>query len=323
MPETGIQRDGAPPSDSALRHGPARASSTDSAFAELRELRASCPELIAARAAERRRRPLLGSDGRLMIVAADHPARGSLAVRGVSGAMANRYDLLRRLLTALSRPGVDGLLATADIVEDLLLLGALEDKVVIGSMNRGGLQGASFELDDRFTAYDPATIKAMGLDGGKMLTRIDPCDPGTPATLEAAGRAVTELGSRGLVAMLEPFMCHRADGRVVNDLSTEAVIRSVAIVSGLGATSSYSWLKLPVTDGMEQVMAATTLPTLLLGGDPDGPAADTHSRWAAALALPGVRGFVIGRALLYPEDGDVATAVDAACALVHGSGLTS
>lgn len=286
-------------------------------FEALRELRARRPELIAARAAERRRRPLLGADGRLMIVAADHPARGSLGVRGVPNAMANRYDLLRRLLVALSRPGVDGLLATADIIEDLLLLGALEDKVVFGSMNRGGLQGASFELDDRFTAYDAATIAAMGLDGGKMLTRIDPGDPGTVATLEAAGRAVTELGARGLVAMLEPFMCRRADGRVVNDLSAPAVVRSVAIVSGLGSTSSYSWLKLPVTDGMEEVMAATTLPTLLLGGDPAGPPEETYARWKAAIELPGVRGFVIGRALLYPHDGDVAAAVDAACALVH------
>jgi hypothetical protein len=311
------------PESSTRRSRPIPPDGTDAAFAELRELRARHPELIAARAAGRRRRPLLGSDGRLMIVAADHPARGALGVRGVADAMANRYDLLRRLLVALSRPGVDGLLATADIVEDLLLLGALEDKIVIGSMNRGGLQGASFELDDRFTAYDPATIAATGLDGGKMLTRIDPDDPGTAATLEAAGRAVTELGSRGLVAMLEPFMCRRADGRVINDLSTQAVVRSVAIASGLGATSSYSWLKLPVTDGMEQVMAATTLPALLLGGDPEGPAADTYARWAAALALPGVRGFVIGRALLYPQDGDVAAAVDAACALVHDVAVTS
>lgn len=295
---------------------------TERAFEELRELRARYPEVIAARAAERRRRPLLGSDGRLMIVAADHPARGSLGVRGIANAMADRYDLLRRLLTALSRPGVDGLLATADIIEDLLILGALEDKVVIGSMNRGGLQGASFELDDRFTAYDPATIAAMGLDGGKMLTRIDLGDPGTADTLEAAGRAVTELGSRGLVALLEPFICHRADGRVVNDLSTQAVVRSVAIVSGLGATSRYSWLKLPVTDGMEEVMAATTLPTLLLGGDPAGPPEHNYARWAAALALPGVRGFVIGRALLYPHDGDVGAAVDAACALVHEAAVS-
>jgi DhnA family fructose-bisphosphate aldolase class Ia len=286
-------------------------------FAELRELRARCPELISARAAGRKRRPLLRADGRLMIVAADHPARGALGVRGVPGAMADRYGLLARLLTALNRPGVDGLLATADIVEDLLLLGALDDKVVIGSMNRGGLHGSSFELDDRFTGYDPATISSMGLDGGKMLTRIDPGDPATVRTLEWAARSVTDLGSRQLMAMLEPFVCRRVDGRVVNDLSAHAVIKSVAIASGLGATSGYTWLKLPVLDDMAEVMAATTLPVLLLGGDPDGPAEQAYARWQAALDLPGVRGFVVGRTLLYPEDGDVAAAVDAACALVH------
>ena len=93
--------------------------------------------------------------------------------------MASRPDLLDRLLTALQRPGVDGVLGTPDILEDLLLLGALEDKVVIGSMNRGGLQGAAFELDDRFTAYRSAEeIAARRLDGGKMLTRIDLGRPG-------------------------------------------------------------------------------------------------------------------------------------------------
>lgn len=298
-------------------------------WGRLRELRARHPELIADRAAERRRRPLLGPDGRLMIIAADHAARGALGVRSAGDAMADRYDLLRRLLTALGRPGVDGLVATPDIVEDLLLLGApdgtgaLDDKVVIGSMNRGGLHGASFELDDRFTAYDPASIAAAGLDGGKMLTRIDLADPATAATLEATGRAVTELGARRLMAMIEPFWCYREGGRVVNDLSAAAVAKSVAVAAGLGATSGYTWLKLPVVDGMEKVMAATTLPTLLLGGDPHGHAADTYARWAAALALPGVRGFVIGRALLYPADGDVAAAVDAACALVHPGAVYS
>jgi DhnA family fructose-bisphosphate aldolase class Ia len=289
----------------------------DERFEQLRELRATKPEAVAARAAARRRRPLLGADGRLMIVAADHPARGALGVRGDKAAMANRYDMLERLLTALARPSVDGLLATADVIEDLLLLGALDDKIIIGSMNRGGLQGASFELDDRFTAYDTATIAAMGLDGGKMLTRIDLDDPGTAATLEASGRAVTMLASRRLIALLEPFLCRREGGRVVNDLSTRAVVKSVAIASGLGATSGYSWLKLPVVDGMDEVMAATTLPTLLLGGDPDGPPEQTYSRWASALSLPGVRGFVTGRALLYPKDGDVAAAVDTVAALVH------
>jgi hypothetical protein len=286
-------------------------------FERLRDTRAHHPAAVAEAAAARDRRALLRRDGRLMIVAADHPARGALGVRGVADAMADRYDLLRRLAITLERPGVDGVLGTPDIIEDLLLLGALDGKIVIGSMNRGGLQGAAFELDDRFTGYDAATIAAMGFDGGKMLARIDLGDAGSVATLEACGRAITELASRGLMAMIEPFLCCRAGDRVVNDLSASAVRKSVAVVSALGATSAYTWLKLPVVDDMDIVMAATTLPTLLLGGDSSGDPEHTYIEWKRALELPGVRGLVVGRALLYPPDDDVAAAVDAAVSLVR------
>ncbi|MEN3306926.1 MAG: hypothetical protein V7603_3128 [Micromonosporaceae bacterium] len=286
-------------------------------FAALRELRATRPQAVVEAAADRTRRPLLGADGRLLIVAADHPARGALGVRSVADAMADRYDLLRRLVTALRRPGVDGVLGTPDVLEDLLLLGVLHGKVVIGSMNRGGLQGSVFELDDRFTGYDAATIAAMRFDGGKMLTRIDLADAGTVATLEASGRAISELAACGAMAMVEPFLSSRVDGRVVNDLRADAVARSVAIASGLGVTSAYTWLKLPVVDGMDRVMAATTLPALLLGGDPAGQPEQTYATWREALTVPGVRGLVVGRALLYPPDGDVAGAVDAAVSLVR------
>ncbi len=286
----------------------------------LRDLRAGEPHRIAELAAARRRRPLLGADGRLLLVAADHPARGALGVRGNPRAMADRDDLLRRLVTALRRPGVDGVLGTPDILEDLLLLGELDGMVVVGSMNRGGLQGATFELDDRFTAYDVPGLVAHGLDGGKMLCRIDLADPGTVATLEACGRAVSDLARQGLLAMVEPFVSQRHGGRVVNDLSTDAVVKSVTVASALGTTSAHTWLKLPVVDGMEEVMAATTLPTLILGGDPSGAPAETYARWGKALALPGVRGLVVGRALLYPPDGDVAGAVDAAAELLRAGG---
>ena len=76
-----------------------------------------------------------------MIIAADHPARGALRAGERRMAMADRAELLDRLSLALSRPGVNGVLGTADVIEDLLLLGALDDKVVVGSMNRGGLAG--------------------------------------------------------------------------------------------------------------------------------------------------------------------------------------
>ena len=51
------------------------------------------------------------------------------------------------------------------------------------------------------------------------------------------------------MAMIEPFISHRVDGRVRNDLAPEAMIRAVAIASGLGTTSAYTWLKVPVVDG--------------------------------------------------------------------------
>jgi hypothetical protein len=292
-------------------------------FVALREIRATRPDAVAEVAAVRVRRPLLGPDGRLMLVAADHPARGALGVRALPDAMADRYDLLRRLVTALGRPGVDGVLGTPDIVEDLLLLGALDGKVVIGSMNRAGLQGAVFELDDRFTGYDAPTVVSMSLDGGKMLTRIDLSDPATAPTLESCGRAVTALAAARVMAMVEPFLCTRVDGRVVNDLTAPAVATAVGIVSALGATSAYTWLKLPVVEDMATVMAATTLPTLLLGGDPAGHPDETYARWRDALTLPGVRGLVVGRALLYPPDGDVAAAVDAAVSLVRPAVVAS
>lgn len=286
-------------------------------YQRLTHIRATRPEEIAEAAARRQRRGLPGDGERMLIIAADHPARGSLGVRDRPLAMASRADLLDRLQVALARPGVDGILAAPDVLEDLLLLGALEGKLAFGSMNRGGLQGSVFELDDRFTGFDAASIDAMRLDGGKMLCRIDPADHATVATLESCAHAVTDLARRRLVAMVEPFWSTRTEsGAVRNDLSPEAVIRAISIAQALGVTSAYTWLKIPAVAEMERVMAATTLPALLLGGDPpdiDAAFAD----WHRALGLPGVRGLVVGRALLYPPDDDVATAVDGAAALVR------
>src|SRR5262249_38888322 len=138
------------------------------------EARARSPAAVAKAAAARKRRPWLGPTGKLMIIAADHSARGVLGAGDRPMAMGNRADMLDRIMVGLGRPGVDGVLGSADIIDDLLLLGALDDKVVLGSMNRGGLPGTAFEIDDRFTGYNAAAIEAAGLDGGKMLLRIDP-----------------------------------------------------------------------------------------------------------------------------------------------------
>lgn len=290
---------------------------TDADFARLRDLRAEAPAELARIRTARVRRPVLRGDGRLFIVAADHPARGALAVGSNATAMADRYELLDRMAIALSRPGVDGVLGTADIIDDLTAMGLLDDKVIVGSMNRGGLRGAAFEMDDRFTGYDVPNMVASGIDVAKTLLRVNLADPASVTTLETTARAVTEAAAASLPIMLEPFMSTWQNGRIVNDLSTDAVILSMAIAAGLGGDSSHTWLKLPVVDDMERVMVATTLPTLLLGGDSGADPDETFASWEKALSLPGVRGLTVGRTLLYPPDGDVAGAVDTAARLVH------
>jgi hypothetical protein len=287
------------------------------AVSRIIEQRVTDPGSIARAWAERRRpTSLVGATGRLMLVAADHPARGALRAGADAMAMADRARLLDRMVRALGRPGVDGVLGTADVLDDLLLLGALEDKVVIGSMNRGGLAGTAFEIDDRFTGHDAATIRRDGLQGGKMLFRIEPDDAGTVATMQACAEAVRDLAAAEVMAMVEPFISHRRDGRVVNDLSTDAVVRSATVAAGLAPTSAYTWLKLPVVEDMDAVLSATALPVLLLGGEVSADQGAQFAAWSKALAHPSVRGMVVGRSLLFPPDGDVEAAVDATVAML-------
>ncbi|MCW2648540.1 MAG: aldolase [Pseudonocardiales bacterium] len=291
----------------------------DEQWRQLLSTRTFRPDAIALAYAQRRRRPaLLSEQGTLFLVAADHPARGALRSGNDPMAMADRRSLLDRLVTALAHPDVDGVLGSPDIVEELLLLGALEGKVVIGSMNRGGLDGASFTMDDRFTGYDAASIAACRLDGGKMLLRIDDQDAGTLQTLHACAQAVTELAGRKLVAMVEPLPYRReADGTLVLQQDAPSLTRAVTVASALGTTSAYTWLKMPACDDPDVVYGATTLPCVVLGGVPGPDLAEQVASWGKTLRQPVVRGLVIGRTVLYPDSGDVAGTVDAAAKVLR------
>lgn len=88
-------------------------------YTDLTQIRATDPPAIARAWRHRQTRPTLRGDKLLLIVAADHPARGALSVGSRPSAMHSRYDLLDRLRTALANPRVDGVLATADILDDL------------------------------------------------------------------------------------------------------------------------------------------------------------------------------------------------------------
>lgn len=294
---------------------------TDEQWKTLLSVRVSDPHAVARAYASRKRPAAVLSEGTtLYLVAADHPARGALASGGDAMAMADRRSLLARLTAALEHPDVDGVLGTPDVVEELLLLGALDGKVVIGSMNRGGLDGASWTMDDRFTGYDAASIAACNLEGGKMLLRIDDQDPSTAATIEGCALAVSELAAHGVVAMVEPLPFLREDdGRLTLLTDARSLARAITIASGLGTTSAFTWLKMPSCDDPEVVFSATTLPCVVLGGVPSPDPQQDLESWGRALVQPTVRGLVVGRALLYPPDGDVRSAVDAAASVLRAA----
>jgi hypothetical protein len=72
----------------------------------------------------------------------------------------------------------------------------------------------------------------------------------------------------------------------------------------------------PAIDDLDRLLRATSLPVVLLGGDPGADATATYRRWEKAMAWPQVIGLVAGRALLYPQDGDVQRSVDGAAAII-------
>ncbi|HEY5422150.1 MAG TPA: deoxyribose-phosphate aldolase, partial [Ilumatobacteraceae bacterium] len=227
-------------------------------------------------------------------------------------------SMLDRLLTALDHPRVDGVLGSAEIIDDLALLEALHDRVAVGTMNRGGLAGASWTMDDRFTAYDTAHLRAANLDAGKLLLRIDYNDAGTVPTLAGAARAVQELNDAHMMAMVEPIpYTKNANGDAVWDTDPLALVKAVGVSAALGGSSAYTWLKIQATADIATVAKVTTQPLLLLGGAPGPDPEATFALWEDALHQPTVRGLVIGRSLLYPADGDVANAVSRAADLVQ------
>lgn len=293
---------------------------TDERWGDLLAVRGDDPPRALRMLRERTRRPLV-TDGRLFIVASDHSARGILGIPGDPFAIADRRRTLEALLVALAHPGVDGVLASADTLEDLALLGALDGKLAFGTMNRGGLAGASWELDDRMTAYDAASIAANGLDGGKLLLRIADDDPATASVLEASARAVNECAALGLPIMVEPLPFHRdAQGRAKGLDDDDALLRAVGVGAALGNTSSCTWLKVPASKDPARMLATTTLPALILGGTPGADPEATYRSWEKAMEVPNVRGLVVGRSLLYPADGDVGAAIERAARIVRPEG---
>jgi DhnA family fructose-bisphosphate aldolase class Ia len=243
-----------------------------------------------------------------LIIAADHRARGVMTIEP--------YD---RYLAALraALPCSDGILATAQPLADLARGGALEKRHrTYLSLNRTGLAGSAFELDDRLVATVGRAARD-GWTGVKHMTRIDTSDPMTAAALELLGRVLEDAEAAGIEALIEAVPW--SDGRMGREV--DAIVMAAVIAHDMGAPL----LKVPVpdvaagsarVDAVARVVASVGVPVLFLGGprgasDREAVIAEVHDVMAG-----GAAGVAVGRVVL--EDPDPAEMARLVAAAVHG-----
>ncbi len=306
---------------------------TEETFAEITELRVQKPNLAKDELLKRKKRDVLAPDGKLVILAADHPARSVTRVGSQPSAMGHRLDYLGRIVRCLAASNIDGLMATSDLIDEVALVnhlvkkrggkGFLDDKVLIGSMNRTGLAGTEHEMMDRTSSYMTGKrIKEMNLDGAKLLWRWVPggekLDRYALETLERVAKAVEECAELGLPAFVEPLPVQKTETGYKTDLTTDNIIKAVGIASALGYYTGHVWLKIPYCEDFARVAKASTFPILLLGGESTGRPSGTIEDFVRGLgAGPNIRGALVGRNVLFCGEDDPACIAEAIHLVVH------
>jgi DhnA family fructose-bisphosphate aldolase class Ia len=243
----------------------------------------------------------------VLILAADHRGRGVITIEA--------YDRYVAALTS-ALPFCDGILATAQPLADLARSGAVgaQHRTYL-SINRTGLAGSVFELDDRLVA-SVARAAAEGWTGIKHMTRIDASNPLTAAALELLGQVLEQARDAGVEALIEAVPWR--DGRMDRDVGH--IVRAAVVAHDLGAPL----LKVPVPDApagsarveaVARIVASVGVPVLFLGGPrrPDGR--DGALAEVSDAMAGGASGMAVGRVVF--EDPDPATMARLVADAIH------
>jgi DhnA family fructose-bisphosphate aldolase class Ia len=230
----------------------------------------------------------------LVLLAADHRARGVITVEPYG-------EYLAALRAAL--PACDGILASRQPLGHLVDSGAvLSSQRTYLSVNRTGLAGSAFELDDRLVA--PVRLAAeLGYTGIKHMTRIDLRDPATAGALELLGQVLSDARSLGLDALIEPLAWK--DSAV--DRTTDGIAYAAVVAHDLGAPLVKVAVPADVPAGparveaVARVVGSVGVPVLFLGGPRGSSRAAILAEIADAMAGGGA-GVAIGRSVYQDPD---------------------
>jgi putative autoinducer-2 (AI-2) aldolase len=251
-------------------------------------------------------------DGKSLILAADHRQRG------IQEGLEDFARLSSNLLSSLRY--ADALMATKEPIAHLISKHDLGSKGLLLSLNRTGLAGTPYEMDDREVA-SPELAARWGLDGAKLLLRIDPEDPLTSDQLERCGRICERCEELELPLILEPLYCRKtAEALKVQRSSDE--IRKAAIIAN---DFSVPAIKIPYPEASTKAIArqafrdllnSVSCEVLVLGGRKG--ALKNLLEVASDAMGEGASGLVIGRNVLQHQNPSFATA---ALGLVVHEGL--
>lgn len=304
---------------------------SEEVFDEVNRLRIENPELIKKEMLARKRRKTVAPNGFLTVLAADHPARYLMS----PAEMGNRLDYMGRIVRVLAESDCDGLMATSDVIEDVVLAnyvlkqknkgkGFLDERILMACVNRTGLAGIDHELMDRESSYLTAKrIQEMNLDAAKMLLRIpikpDSRDRFAVETMERCAKLIAECVDLKIPMFLEPLAVDRKpEGGYTVVEQPDWLIKVMGVASALGHSSAYTWLKIPYCHNYDRVVKATTLPILMLGGPSTGKPAGTIENFVRGMgAGANVRGALVGRNVVFPGSDDPAVIAQAIHLVVH------
>jgi DhnA family fructose-bisphosphate aldolase class Ia len=185
-------------------------------------------------------------------------------------------------------------------------------------MNRSGLAGSAWELDDRYTCFSADSIAALNLDGAKVMFRLALEDPNSNLCLDYTANAVNACVALGIPIFIEALLVQNEGGKWRIQKNADALVKVVGVATALGETSRLTWLKIPYCDEYERVARATTCPTLMLGGESRGDPTGTLQEFATGIrAGASIRGALVGRNVTYPGPDDPLAVALAINDIVH------
>lgn len=254
------------------------------------------PDAIIDRLTSRRRpaRPV-PVDGQLVLLACNHnrDPRNGLPV--------SRRELLDRIVEALSVSEVDGVIGSADLLEELTLLNVLEHRLAfcsaagpcggVGSTTIAASQFDGAVLSHRWPTLPDASAKAPFVTGTKPW---------------CVAADVAEAAAQDLPTILDVSLSHEG-GRAEFDISWDQWIDPITAAAAAIATGPGVWMTIPAIAGLGHVAEATGFPILVR--DTEVPISPSAWQQFFETELPmTVCGMVPGASVLFPLEGSVAEA---------------